>query len=163
GSADKTIKSWNATDGKPLLNYPAQPAAVLSLAVSGDNKHFVAGLANNTAKEFDLTATDPAKAAGESLAGQGGPVLAVAVLPDKLTVLTASEDKTIRLWPRAAEGPQFTLSGHTGQVYSVAWSPDGKEIATAAADKSFRQWDAAKGSSTRTVAKAHENVVYSIV
>ena len=43
---DKTVRTWNTADGKPLLTYPAQPAAVLSVAAAADNKMFVIGLAD---------------------------------------------------------------------------------------------------------------------
>ena len=37
GSMDKTVKIWNAADGKLLLTTPAQPAPVPSVATSASH------------------------------------------------------------------------------------------------------------------------------
>ena len=42
GSADKTIRTWNAGNGQPMLTYQAG-APVLSLAVGPDNKTLAVG------------------------------------------------------------------------------------------------------------------------
>ena len=65
---------------------------------------------------------------------------AVAVLPDSATVVTGSEDKTVKVWPAVTPGALKTFSGHQGQIYSVAWAPNGEQVATGAADKSLVLW-----------------------
>ena len=96
------------------------------------------------ARAFDLAQADPAKAERQDFSGHTGAVLAVAVLPDNATLVTASDDRRSgsgRCLRRAPQRP----GGPPAQVYSVAWSPDGKQAATGAADKSFRIWDPEKG------------------
>ena len=62
--------------------------------------------------------------------------------PDGTRVVTASEDKTARVW-EAAEGKEIAvLKGHAGVVESAAFSPDGKRVVTASRDKTARLWDA---------------------
>ena len=63
--------------------------------------------------------------------------------PDGKRIVTASEDKTARLWD-AETGKQIgePLKGHTDSVLSAAFSPDGKRIVTASDDKTARLWDA---------------------
>jgi TPR repeat protein len=57
--------------------------------------------------------------------------------------VTASVDKTARLWD-ARDGTQLrVLSGHDDQLSSAAYSPDGKRIVTASDDKTIRIYDAA--------------------
>src|SRR5205814_7689219 len=130
GSTDKTVRVWNAADGKSLLTIPALPAGVAAVAVAGDNALAAAGLTNGFIKVFDITVSDATKAERASYRGSTGPTSAVAFLPDAKALLTASADKVVELWTLPSAGGSKSFAGHTGQVYGVAWSPDGKVVAT---------------------------------
>ena len=80
--------------------------------------------------------------------------------PDGARVLTASGDKTARLWDAATARSCAVLRGHEGQVYSAVFSPDGSRVLTASADKTARLWDAASGKELR-VLRGHEDGVHS--
>ncbi|MEO6786219.1 MAG: hypothetical protein ABI318_08810, partial [Chthoniobacteraceae bacterium] len=58
-------------------------------------------------------------------------------------VLASGEYRTVKLWQRAPNFPQFTLGADP--VSAFAASADGKWIATAAKDNVIRIWDAANG------------------
>jgi WD40 repeat protein len=75
--------------------------------------------------------------------------------PDGRRILTASYDKTARLWDPNGK-PLATLQGHTSSVNSAVFSPDGGRILTASLDRTARLWDSAgkplatiQGSSAR--------------
>ena len=52
--------------------------------------------------------------------------------PDGKRIVTASGDKTARIWDAATGQPiGEPLKGHEDAVYSAAFSPDGKRIVTA--------------------------------
>jgi WD40 repeat protein/serine/threonine protein kinase/TPR repeat protein len=65
--------------------------------------------------------------------------------PDGRQIVTASFDKSARIWDAATGRQLLVLTGHTDRVNSAAFSPDGKQIVTASRDKSARIWDAAMG------------------
>ena len=68
--------------------------------------------------------------------------MSAAFSPDGKRIVTASMDKTARLWDAATGQPiGEPLKGHDGAVWSAAFSPDGKRIVTASEDKTARIWD----------------------
>jgi DNA-binding beta-propeller fold protein YncE len=80
------------------------------------------------------------------LKGHDSGVTDVAFSPDGKHIVTASWDKTARVWDAETGKPiGEPLTGHTGSVRSAAFSPDGKRIVTASEDKTARLWDAETG------------------
>jgi WD40 repeat protein len=71
-------------------------------------------------------------------------VSSAAFSPDGNRIVTASWDKTTRLWDAETGNPLGELD-HTERVESAAFSPDGKRIVTASWDKTARLWDAETG------------------
>ena len=145
----------------PWRRRPPLAAPVLSLAAGGGLRLTAAGLADGSVKILDLTASDAAALEWQSIAAGTRPVQAIAFLPDRSSLLTGGDDKTLNLWNLGQPGESRVLAGHTAQVYSVAWSADGKQITTGAADKTLRQWDAAKAAQVRQW-NAHASVVYTV-
>ena len=80
--------------------------------------------------------------------------------PDGQRIVTASADKTARVWDAATGKPiGEPLKGHEGAVKSAAFSPDGKRIVTASLDKTARIWDAATGKPIGEPLKGHDESV----
>jgi TPR repeat protein len=82
--------------------------------------------------------------------------------PDGARILTASDDKTARVWDAATGRETLRLVGHTDRVYDAQFSADGRRIATASADGSARIWDAASGRELGRLI-GHSNWVNSAV
>ena len=80
------------------------------------------------------------------LRGHHGRVNSAAFSPDGTHVVTASNDKTARIWDAATGKAVAVLSGHNDRLESAAFSPDGARVITASADMTARLWDTATGT-----------------
>ena len=92
-------------------------------------------------------------------AGESG-VRSAAFSPDGTRIVTASNDKTARVWDAATAKEIAVLRGHEDSVLSAAFSPDGTRIVTASWDKTAGVWDAATAKEI-AVLRGHENWVNS--
>jgi len=56
--------------------------------------------------------------------------------------VTASEDRSVRIWNASRGDEMVSFEGHQRDVNSAAFSPDGSRIVTASEDGSIKIWDA---------------------
>src|SRR5712664_733359 len=95
------------------------------------------------------------------LVGHEYAVNGAAISPDGKRVVTASTDKTVRLWHTETGEPiGMPLVDHADRVTGAAFSPDGSRIVTTSADRTARLWDAASGRQIVTLT-GHTDVVNS--
>jgi WD40 repeat protein len=81
------------------------------------------------------------------LEGHSDWVRAVAVLPDG-HVVSASDDRSLRVWDIASGQPVRILEGHADWVNAVAVLPDG-HVVSGSLDCTLRVWDIASGQSVK--------------
>jgi WD40 repeat protein/serine/threonine protein kinase len=96
------------------------------------------------------------------LSAQGNRAYSAAYSPDGTRIVTASEDKTARIWDANTGALLSVLSGHAAVVSSAAYSPDGTRIVTASEDKTARIWDAHTGKQLAALF-GHANSVFTAV
>jgi WD40 repeat protein/serine/threonine protein kinase/TPR repeat protein len=80
------------------------------------------------------------------LSGHGSLVESAQYSPDGSRIVTASADRTARVWDARTGVQLLVLAGHRNRVQFAAYSPDGTRIVSAAADKTARVWDARTGA-----------------
>ena len=75
------------------------------------------------------------------LVGHISQVNACAMIPDGRRVVSASSDKTLKVWDLDTGRVVTTLEGHTRSVWSCAVTPDGRRVVSASGDKTLKVWD----------------------
>jgi WD40 repeat protein/tRNA A-37 threonylcarbamoyl transferase component Bud32 len=70
--------------------------------------------------------------------------------PDGSRVVTASEDRTARIWDARTGAVLAVLKGHQEGLLFAYFSPDGRMVLTRASDNTMRLWDALTGQELAT-------------
>jgi WD40 repeat protein len=86
-----------------------------------------------------------------TLEGHSAGVTGVAMTPDGKRAVSASYDRSLKVWDLETGVALRTLVGHSGSVNSVAVTPDGKRAVSASADKTLKVWDLETGVALLTV------------
>jgi WD40 repeat protein/serine/threonine protein kinase/TPR repeat protein len=92
------------------------------------------------------------------LAGHAGVVNTAQYSPDGTRIVTASHDRTARIWDARTGIELAALTGHTDHVGFASYSPDGTRIVTASDDMSVRVWDARTGAQLLLLAGHRDTV-----
>ena len=90
-----------------------------------------------------------------------GIVLSVAISPDGETIVSGSEDNSLKIWNLETGELVRTIEGHSDWVWSVAISPDGETIVSGSYDKSLKIWNLKTGELVRTL-EGHSDWIWSV-
>src|SRR5258705_2963513 len=80
---------------------------------------------------------------------------------DGRRMLTASADKTARVWDATTGAPVGEPMRHEDEVVAAVFSPDGARIATGSNDRTARLWDAVTGKAMAAPMR-HEQPLYGV-
>ena len=139
--ADKPTHNW----GTSFVAFDPTGTHVLTASWSGDARIWDA----RTAQLVKTLARASGDAQGRCLAtasGHCGPVVAAAFDPVRpKRVVTASLDKTARIWDLSTGTVTTSLVGHSRSVTSASFSDNGERVITASLDGTVRVWNAMTG------------------
>ncbi|KAI8830636.1 cross-pathway control WD-repeat protein cpc2 [Chytriomyces hyalinus] len=116
---------------------------VTSIATSVENPDLlVSGSRDKTVIVWHLSRDESNYGyARRSLTGHNHFVSDVVVSSDGQFALSASWDKTLRLWDLTTGTTTRRFVGHTNDVLSVSFSPDNRQIVSGSRDKSIKLWN----------------------
>ncbi|HEY9852629.1 MAG TPA: serine/threonine-protein kinase [Leptolyngbyaceae cyanobacterium] len=135
-----TLSPW-----KKLLNLSGY---ALLLGLGG----FLIGLggygiwyATNNREKQSISLADAQFSLAHHLIGHTASIYALAISPDSQTLVSGSNDKSIKIWDLNSGKLVNTLRGHKNAVNSVAISPDGQTLASGGGDRTLKLWDLKTG------------------
>jgi serine/threonine protein kinase len=96
-----------------------------------------------------------------TLTGHSGSVWSVALSSNGQTVVSGSEDKTIKVWNLNNGQLLRTLAGHADAVRSLTLSSNGQILASGSGDKTIKLWNLQTGAQIRTFF-GHSGPVWSV-
>lgn len=139
---------------------------VTSIAVSEtDNDLVISSSRDKSIIRWDLSTRDEATnecgRAKKSLTGHSHFVQDVTISRDSQFALSASWDRSMRLWDLNHATTHRRFTGHTGDVLSVAFSANNRQIVSGSRDRSIKLWNTV-GECKLTIDDAHNDWVSSV-
>jgi WD40 repeat protein len=146
GSADRSVKVWDAATGKRLYTLGEPTDWVYCLAWSPDKKHLAAAGVDRSLRVWEAD-RDGGKLVVSAFAHEK-PVWRLAYTTDGKTLYTAGEDRVVKQWDAAKLAETKVYDAHPDAILDLAVRPDGKQLAVARFDGALVLLDPATGKAT---------------
>ncbi|MFN3243706.1 MAG: protein kinase domain-containing protein [Planctomycetota bacterium] len=133
---------------------PPVRGGVFSVAVHPDGNQLAIG------HDHDVLLVEPDGKVVRRMPGHRGFVFSLQYSPDGRYLLSASQDRTARLWRTDTGDCGVTLFGHGGELHDATFAGDGS-VWTASSDGTLRSWNPVTGRE-RQRRLGHRGAVYSL-
>jgi WD40 repeat protein len=144
-STDAKAMVWDAATGYSLVSLDSVLSASFnSVSFNSDGTRIVIVSGNGMAQVWDTTGDAPG-APLFSLEGHTDAVWSAQFDQKGAHIVTASEDRTVKVWNATTGDLLFSLDGHTDAVRFASFSPDDTRIVTVSKDGTAKIWSAATG------------------
>jgi WD40 repeat protein len=144
GSEDRTVKLWNAESGKETKTFTDLPDMITAIRYSPKAQSLAVATFQGT-----IALLDPITGhLRQSLRGHNDSATAVVFADGGKTVLSVSQDQTIRQWKAIKTEiaiPAQTLIGKVGIIAAAAINPSGTAAALANTEGSIVVWEPKTG------------------
>ena len=134
-SPDTSVRIWDLEQKTQKIVIECGVRQVLCIAISGDSKFFAYAL--NTIVIRSLLS----KRTIATFDYHTNLVRSIVFTKDSAYLISASNDKTVRIYNLLKKIQESVLSGHLSQVITVAVTIDGKYIVSGSSDKTLRIWN----------------------
>ncbi|KPI91085.1 Periodic tryptophan protein 2-like [Papilio xuthus] len=136
GGYDGKVKLWNTSSGFCFVTFSEHSSTVTSIVFSPNKKFFVSSSLDGTV-----------------LSGHEAPVVSLAFSPTLASsrLVSASWDKTVRLWNCIETSTDCEVIQLTSDALQVAYRPDGEEIAVSTLDGNITFFNATSCEQTSSI------------
>ena len=150
---DNTIKVWDFETGRALKTFRGHASWVSAACFSQDGSSVLSCSHDNRAKKWTIDKYEENRELrigvlrGRMLEGHHDAVMDVAFSSDGTRIVTASRDRTAKMWDvRTGDETREFSEGHAFLASSGVFLPDGRMLVTAAVDNTARLWDVGSGT-----------------
>jgi WD domain, G-beta repeat/TIR domain len=164
GSLDRSVRIWDAANGRLLRTLTGDSDGVTAVAFLPSGQRIASGSLDRSIVIWDTTTGQSIRALrfDPTYAWEVPPaVWSIAVSPDGTRIVSGSADASVKIWSEATGDLLRNLKGHGDVVTSVAYFPNGKTIASGSKDGTVRLWDAESGQQLR-VLNGHPGQVLAV-
>jgi len=140
---DQTIKLWQRETGKLIYSFVGVNEPIQTLAISPNGKSIIAGGLDGRISQWQLDTKQYKSsffARVNAPDSHDGVILQLAFAANERFIVSASNDKTLRIWGYHTGELKRTLIGHEDAVNTCAISPDSQIIASGSDDKTIKLW-----------------------
>jgi len=150
-SWDKTLRHWSLAGShaaKPRTGHPHHPVAFLGISVDGSRA--VSAYTAGTVAVWDAAEDRIIDALG-ALNGHSERITSLRITANGMRAVTASRDRTLRVWELDGSQRSILLAGHYRDVRRVELFADGARAVSFSRDRTVRLWDLATGRMLRVL------------
>jgi len=133
------------------------------LAATKDGKRLAAGGCDRGVNVWDLSDGYAKATLEQSFEIHADWILGLTFSADSKYLLTASRDKTAKVWDLDAKVPVLTFADHQLGVFGVAIKPDGKTGISAGDDKQIRFWNTSGDTKQITAVGGHTEGIFRLL
>jgi WD40 repeat protein len=150
-ASDEGAHLWDVATGECRLRLPEPARLPMRCAFSVDGARLALVGHDGTLVLYETATLRPSEQ-------HTALVATLAFTPDGQTLISASEDRTLRVWDVATRQLKRVLTGHQGHITAVAINPEGTICASASGDQTLRLWDIETGGCFH-ILTGHTNTV----
>ncbi len=140
---DQTIKLWQRETGKLIYAFVGVNEPIQTLAISRNSKSIIVSGLDGRISQWQLDTKQYKSsffARVNAPDSHDGVILQLAFAANERFIVSASNDKTLRIWSYYTGELKRTLIGHEEAVNTCAISPDSQIIASGSDDKTIKLW-----------------------
>ena len=155
-SFDNRVRVWDLADGHETLAIEGHPFGIHTVALTPDGRLVLTGAGSisggdNTIKVWDIRTGE----LQHTFWGHMNQVNVIVVSPDSQQVISASSDRTLRLWELASMNRPADAPTTTDWVNGLTATPDGQFVISASRKK-LRVWGIHNSTELYTLASGPE-------
>jgi WD40 repeat protein len=146
GSVDGSVRLWELETGKEIKSFRGHSKQVWAVAFLPGGKHLASGSWDGTVRIWDEASGNLVRSIAHPLDVNG-----IAISRDGKWMLTACDDKSMRLWDLTTYAEVKRFPPHANFCYACAFAPNGLQVASGSVDRRAMVFELATGKLVREV------------